>query len=159
MHYLDYTEYEYGGYVFPNVKRIGWLEEGYPFNKGSVDGGVLRILEHLLFNDCRFNARVNMLRGLRPCSICGPNEEFERRLSSGELWIPYGDDNYFSTPTLILHYITKHGYCPPTEFLNALGDIDLESDFNAESVQARFMQSITPTNEKIDLDGIEDILG
>lgn len=159
MHYRDYTEYEYGGYAFPNVKRIGWLENGHPFNKGIVDSHSLKILEHLLFVDSRFNAKVNMLRGLRPCSICGSQEEVERGLSSGELWIPYGADHFFSAPTLILHYIRKHKYCPPTEFLKALGDIDLDSDFHAESVQARFMQSIAPANEKIDLGGIEDILG
>ncbi len=54
-----------------------------------------------------------------------------------EICIPsLKDGEFYSFPTLLLHYITEHGYCPPQEFLDALEAFDLNTPYDIDAEQA-----------------------
>lgn len=73
---------------------------------------------------------MNALRGHHSCEFCGLGEVHARyegvqkSLGWAEIWIPRLDGNqnntFYAAPTLIVHYIANHDYCPPKEFLDAV---------------------------------------
>ena len=110
------------------VLNIGWLDPGVPFNKGAVDSGVME----KLFRLCE--KPVNRFRGYHscpyglldsppaPCSSpatvsLGP---WTLVLGDAEIRVPGQNGIIYAAPTLIFHYIQRHGYCPPAEFLEAV---------------------------------------
>ena len=44
----------------------------------------------------------------------------ELRVGNGEVHIAGQEGTVYAAPTMIVHYVQKHGYCPPTEFIDAL---------------------------------------
>lgn len=42
---------------------------------------------------------------------------------------------FYSFPTMLLHYITEHSYLPPKEFLNALDAFNLNVSFDIDKAQ------------------------
>lgn len=72
----------------------------------------------------------NAMRGYHYCDLCTTPPwarsrkeglecfEFTRR-GSAEIHVS-GPDGTFVAPTLIVHYVTEHGYCPPPEFVQAV---------------------------------------
>lgn len=41
-------------------------------------------------------------------------------LGHSELWVRCKDDVYFVSPTMIVHRVLEHGYCPPPAYVDAL---------------------------------------
>ena len=97
-------------------KCIGWLGAGDKYETGEVDGAALLRLELLS------ELKANRTRGLKACPVCGElfeKNRFGTMLGSSEIKVVAFDQAYTS-PSLIVHFIRDHNYCPPEEFLIAL---------------------------------------
>jgi hypothetical protein len=109
--------------VSANLLNVGWLSRWHSFHKETVDS---RLLEKLL-RLCR--KPVRLTRGFHHCGFCSVSansmismtfEGNEMQLGNGEIRVP-GNGVVYAAPTLICHYIEKHGYGPPQKFLDAVG--------------------------------------
>lgn len=111
-------------HVDPELELIavGWLSSG-PYSQGPVAPELVSHLFDLLdtvWDPVQF-------RGLHDCERCSRNvhgmRDAGRSVSVGQtnLFVPTLDsDGLFVAPSLILHYIVDHGYCPPETFQAAL---------------------------------------
>lgn len=138
MYYKDLSNYQYNlPFEIDHVKNIGWLEFNYPYIKGEVPNGFL----NKLFKIIKLK-EVNLMRGLHDCDICNSdgfkyiyhnNEEI--LLGHAEIWIPSINHNFiYASPTLIYHYIEKHNYLPPQDFIDSVMAFDLDSDWDGGKI-------------------------
>lgn len=118
----DGTDYDY----LPSQQRmlnVGWLGAGVEFPTGIVSPEVIHALLRLA------SAQENMMRGVHNCEFCseespiripapGPNGSVI--LGMGEIHVRASSGRIFSAPSLVIHYIVKHRYCPPLEFQEAV---------------------------------------
>jgi hypothetical protein len=110
---------------YVNTYSIGWLDGEHPYPKGSTD---LEFTERLLaFCD----RALYCTRGYHRCPFCLDDrrivvrqDEREIYVDNGELWIE-GATAVYVAPTMIYHYITKHGYRPPDAFVQAVNTASL----------------------------------
>lgn len=121
-YYPDLSPYSYseGG---ENALNVGWLGGGHAYDEGTVERTTLDTL--ILLAD----APENVMRGFHYCELCdaespirlaAPVERGYVALGSGEIHVRGADGTRFAAPTLVVHYITDHGYRPPTAFLAAV---------------------------------------
>ena len=99
----------------PNLVRdlkiiaIGWLDISEPFEKGEVSSSFLAKLR-LLWED----GPILSTLGFHECDFC----EGEKAKSSREkILIDKENKIEYIFPEMIFHYIEKHNYCPPEEFI------------------------------------------
>jgi hypothetical protein len=120
-HYDDLTEYVYGDCSQAGLVNVGWLDSKHPFNRGRVDMEIVIKIGELCKNP------VNRKRGYQKCEMCaeypirelaGPGGQ-SLTLGDGEIRVP-GQAKAYASPTLIYHYILRHSYRPPEEFLEAV---------------------------------------
>lgn len=126
MYQPDLSPYSYVD-ASSQVFAIGWLDRGHPFTRAAVPlMGLARDLEHALER-----GTVHQMRGYHYCPFCSdeaplaPGKRFP--LGSAEIWVPAADGRVYAAPDLVHHYVTKHAYAPPTEFIQALSALDFES--------------------------------
>jgi hypothetical protein len=113
----------------PHVRAvaIGWLDVAHRFTVGSVgDRFVAR-----LFEACRDHATART-RGWHRCSFCpsGPDAHAgpttvlcgveSLAVGDAEIRLVAHDGTWLVAPTLVLLYVTSHGYRPPPEFIEAV---------------------------------------
>jgi hypothetical protein len=96
----------------PNVRAVGWLgKRNSPFTVGDVDPRfVEKLLEHIQSAWQPFR-----LMGYHFCGFC---RDFEAK-GTRNVWIPTASLKYVA-PELIIHYIERHNYAPPQEFISAV---------------------------------------
>ena len=111
--------------------NIGWLDLNQSFNQGFVEPAIILRIGELCRNP------VNRTRGWHKCPKCQeyPIREVigadEKLLVLGDAEIHiFGKDKVYVCPTLTYHYILKHGYAPPEEFLDAVAS-RLQKSLNA----------------------------
>jgi hypothetical protein len=121
MFYRDLSPYEYMGAKEPNVYNIGWLDADEPFEHGIVPQEVLLNLLQLSVSP------VNETRGWHTCPFCHAAPPITIRSGTGtiqlgdaEVRVRGRDGRVYAAPNLLYHYIEKHGYRPPAEFVEAL---------------------------------------
>jgi hypothetical protein len=123
-YFRDLTPYSFltpPDQVTPDLLNVGWLSRRHSFRKGAVDQ---RQFEKML-QLCR--TRVNLTRGFHRCDFCEVFPMFmtvdgeKISLGNGEIRVPGANGKTYAAPTLICHYIADHKYCPPQEFLDAVG--------------------------------------
>ncbi|MFI5700629.1 hypothetical protein ACIA78_11345 [Streptomyces xanthochromogenes] len=102
--------------------NVGWLSSRHEYQKGLVADVVVDALKVLCAHP------ENQMRGYHRCDFCqalgpsvpggdrGPKELF---LGSAEVHVEGTDGIVYAAPTLVLHYIMEHQYCPPREFCEA----------------------------------------
>jgi hypothetical protein len=84
------------------------------------------------------NVHVNILRGVRPCPICGsdhfviPGRHEGLLVGMSELWIPKSTGEYLVAPSLILRFIAEHQYSPPQSFWDAVRQFDLNAPYSGQ---------------------------
>jgi hypothetical protein len=126
---------------FPGVRRVGWLDVSHTFATGRTSTTIIEKIREFMRGGPEVNVHVNQLRGVHPCYFCG--ERFEapddRKLliGSSEIWIPDEAGGYFAAPSMIIHYIAKHKYLLPEEFLRSVEIFDLRRPFNAQAEYLR----------------------
>ena len=152
--------------VYPSVKNIGWLDIDGEFEKGALSLELIQKLKELIFLDVKNQDDIKngvfeeekavivdqmLTRGSpHQCSFCNseaislsPGEveiysgDRAKALGLNEICIPSANGKVvYSCPTLICHYIEKHGYLPPEEFVEALKAFDLHKAYNSNENEA-----------------------
>lgn len=100
---------------------IGWLARKHPYNEGDVP---LAFMERLWIFCC--NSVFHTL-GYHKCPFCRGSSYGaiarrggkELRLGSGEIRV-IGKSAVYAAPDLVYHYVEKHYYRPPGEFVQAV---------------------------------------
>lgn len=135
MYSTDLAPYAYyTSRPFPKVMTVGWLDSAHSFSEGIASEALIEKLQAIMRGNADVSVHVNVIRGIHPCNICGEVRFEDRtlRVGSSEIWISDGAGGYFASPSMILHYITKHKYLPPRVFLNAIEAFDLAEPYNAQ---------------------------
>ncbi len=132
-YYADLTPCDYFGAALRGVRwssylrAIGWLERGQEFPKGRVPAPVFR----KLFAMAREPWEPVHCMGWHTCTLCWiprlrPRLVFLLTPPFGvvsvgitNLFVP-GQRFLYIAPSMVLHYISKHRYSPPTEFCEAV---------------------------------------
>jgi hypothetical protein len=120
-YYEDLTEYVYSKRSELGAVSVGWLDANHEFRKGQVAADVLLKIGEF------WKDPINRTRGYQHCVFCkdypvreliGASGE-PTHLGDAEICIRSAQKAYVC-PTLIFHYIVRHGYKPPDEFLDAV---------------------------------------
>jgi hypothetical protein len=109
---LDTTTPIMGG---SHVRAIGWLSAEHSYPKGPVPRAFLDRLRSFC---ARWGDSIDALNwgvagGWHTCELCN---EFR---ASGNFGVPAGAV-LFVAPQMVGHYVEKHGYLPPQEFIEAV---------------------------------------
>ena len=127
MFFKDLSLYSYFGFELDNVYCVGWLSRRHRYARGHVPDDVLQKLIALAWSHPQ-----QKTRGYHRCTLCPwpLGQLFIPKLTrntgllvlgSAEIWVPSVDGScFYSAPNLIIHYIKRHWYCPPREFVEAL---------------------------------------
>lgn len=104
---------------------VGWLDREHDYCRGAVEPSFVAKLFELLrepWQPCVF-------AGSHECQFCrfsgGPDRFRLRRqresvlVGCWNLFVP-GERCIFVAPSLMIHYIDSHGYCPPAAFQQAV---------------------------------------
>jgi hypothetical protein len=130
MNFEDLTYYDY--YLnrkLSNVKNVGWLSNS-PFKKGDVSLGFLKKLRTVVDSQ---KFRVNQIRGVHACNLCGERTFDSPFIGSCELWVPDGAQGLiYAAPSMIVHYVEVHGYKPPDEFIEAVMQTDSVREYEGQ---------------------------
>jgi hypothetical protein len=127
MYYLDLTSYR-GDYLgnYKDALNVGWLDNQLNYNKGDVSK---EFLDGLLFA-CKF-LYINKSRSAIPCLLCNSDDVIRiykgwRRiwLGTAEIKVTASNGKTYISPDLIFHYVEKHNYQPPQEFIDAICRIE-----------------------------------
>jgi YqeY-like protein len=107
-----------------DVRAIGWLESKYPFTRGSVPPEFLARLKQFEVHAGHSRKLLDLPPGLGDhiCDFCPSptgNVYDPETLGHGYIGIPSGNV-LFIAPQLLPHYIEKHEYAPPVEFVTAV---------------------------------------
>jgi len=127
MFFPDLTPYEYG-YELPrsNVLNVGWLARGHTFPVGPVPEAFVNELRRLV------KSPENLYRGYHTCEFCPEppiviDSEGRRvipppgeTMGNGEIRVAGSRGIVYVAPVLVLHYVEKHSYQPPIEFVRAV---------------------------------------
>lgn len=126
MYFTDLTPCSYVGSREPNGISVGWLDKAHSFPRGAVPTGFIERLAEI----CERPVVCNL--GYHACEFCNfePDPTFERlraagALSSTVIRIVGRDGRVYLSPEMICHYVTRHGYQPPEDFVRAVMDTDL----------------------------------
>lgn len=121
--YADLSIYEYSDSDAPMV-NIGWLGTGADFEHGEVDDAIIEKLIWLADDP------LNRMRGWHDCELCTEESPIEIHregarggailLGNGEIHVAGERGFVYVAPTLVIHYVLKHRYLPPSEFLEAV---------------------------------------
>lgn len=132
-YFEDLSEYTYSKGNTSGLVNIGWLDSNHTFNTGEVDVELALTIAELCRNP------VNRTRGYQHCWACTefPIQEPIGRggqiltLGDAEIHIA-GSNKVYVCPTLIYHYIARHKYKPPQEFLNSVRFVEQKSRLDRE---------------------------
>lgn len=115
-YFEDLTHYKYFPMYSWRYRNVGWLSEKHLFPTGLVSDSFIEKLEKL----CR--QPTNLCRGYHWCEFCENSENLyeEGGCGNGEIHVKGRDGKIYVAPVLILHYVKKHNYLPPSEFISAV---------------------------------------
>ena len=121
-YYADLSPYEFTFQDAPAL-NVGWLDTVHPFPTGDVAADVVdALIRHAA-------SPVNVTRGVHDCEFCDVESPLTVWTAGGSVRALLGFSEIqligtggirYAAPTLIVHYVTAHGYLPPIEFLDAL---------------------------------------
>ncbi|MBW6292603.1 hypothetical protein KZ863_26470, partial [Pseudomonas aeruginosa] len=120
-----------------SVRNIGWLGRGQQYSRGRVSSGLLDKLKLIIMSEGAVDFHVNRVMSAHECVVAGCRDLFVGDVGLGfsEIWIPGVEKGaYFASPSLILHYIEEHDYCPPQMYSEAVMAVDLEVGYKAQEV-------------------------
>lgn len=122
-YFPDLSQYNYHPFrsqSHPGLRNVGWLDASVSYSTGAVDEEVVKKLLQLCLKP------VNRTRGWQRCPYCDEHPAImviggrEIALGDAEIRVRGAGDVVYASPTLICHYIAKHHYRPPEEFLEAV---------------------------------------
>jgi len=109
----------------PQGMSVGWLDKAHDFPRGSVPAGFVERLSEI----CKRPAVRH--RGFHVCEFCDfepdPTLTLHRAAgacSSAVIRVVGHDGRVYHSPAMICHYVAKHGYQPPEDFIRAVMETD-----------------------------------
>ena len=109
MYFADLTPCSYAGLRESNGVSIGWLDKAHSFPRGAVPDGFIEGLAGIC------NRPAVQHRGFHVCEFCEAGAS-----SSGVIRVVGRDGKVYFSPAMICHYVAKHGYQPPEDFIKAV---------------------------------------
>lgn len=122
-YYRDLSLYRYlSSDDSPTTLNVGWLDKGHVYPQAEVHDD---FVERLWRFCCK---PVLSMRGLHECDFCPIADKYvveqydteERKLGSAQIRVFGQNDIIYAAPDMIYHYVVRHQYCPPTEFIQAV---------------------------------------
>jgi hypothetical protein len=94
---------------------VGWLHPDHLYSSGAVPPGFSERVKEFarLWFECVKVLNLGVAAGVHMCEFC------DEALGTGEIGVPAGD-RLFYAPQMIAHYVEKHRYAPPAEFVDAV---------------------------------------
>ena len=134
MYFADLTPYSYDKHPERVGLNVGWLDKAHGFSSGTVPTVLIEKLieiskkpfeKHRGFHICEFCDFGRM-----PDSPDKLNDWFLKlnaagALSSTIIRVVGRDGRVYFSPNMICHYVSKHYYKPPEEFIDAVMETDL----------------------------------
>ncbi len=147
-YYPDLSTYSYRPYK-DKALNVGWLSKSHPFASGDVSKEFIDRLA--MFCQCR----LYQTRGKHWCEWCfdTPRPDtgfFEVQHGNIKLFLGHAEirvfgenDQIYAAPTLIYHYVVKHHYCPPDDFVTAVltGPLPGTSAYEARAQTCNWYES------------------
>jgi hypothetical protein len=110
----------------PGAISVGWLDKAHDYTHGEVPDGFIKRLSEI----CKTPAVRH--RGFHGCEFC----RFDIRLHFEQAWtagalsstiikVQAQNGRIYQAPGMICHYITRHSYRPPEEFIAVVMGMDL----------------------------------
>jgi hypothetical protein len=98
-----------------HVRAIGWLHPDHSYTQGEVSPLFLARLKDFAARsgDSAEALYFGAFGGFHTCEFCGQAHGIRN------FGVPSGD-LLFVAPEMVVHYIEKHGYSPPAEFVHAV---------------------------------------
>lgn len=132
----------------PKIVRVGWIETGAPRCDSSVDATTLAMLRQItggLDHAARF--RGHELQSAMRCPLCSRHIQLtssdgaDVQLGTCEIWFPNVLDPTvtFVAPDFLTHFMTDHGYRPPSIALQSITGVELDSDFDATEISHQIL--------------------
>lgn len=106
--FKDYTK---------NYVCIGWLDSKNDFPKGDVPKEVIDKIKNM--------EPYIRTKGWHSCEFCTEADDKRNSRSSTEFKVE-GNGKTYCFPQMLVHYITKHNYKPPQEFIDAVLELDIK---------------------------------
>lgn len=149
MYFDDLTPYSYRSLPpTESVLTVGWIDKVHSYSTGTISSEFLQKLKSIILcqNDV-FDAHVNVIRGMHPCNLCDVNPELIGEsgryvpLGMSEIWIPYGDEKWFASPSMIYHYVETHQYLPPNSYVEAIYEVNVSEHYQAQEIYDKLARS------------------
>jgi hypothetical protein len=119
--YQDLSEYTYHrAHSRPGMRNVGWLGLGHEFNQAAPTEEIL----DRIWDFCKIS--VAQMRGIHQCEFCEDDSYYAERngesllLGSSEIRVFSSSGQIYAAPNLIYHYLKRHHYKPPDEFIDAI---------------------------------------
>jgi hypothetical protein len=111
MHIPDMQENDYA----PNHFAVGWLHPDHPFPTGEISSEFTLRLKQFAsaWGESIHALNWGAAGGVHICEFCG------KAIAAGTFGVPAGD-KIFHAPEMIAHYVERHSYVPPPEFIAAV---------------------------------------
>lgn len=137
--------------LLQKLKEITFLDlkNNYDEKNGNFDKNNAIILHQMHIrgspHPCSFCESTDNIISLAPSQLTLYTGGEKMILGTNEICIPALKPGYFYVfPTMLYHYIDKHHYCPPAEFLNALAAFDMTKPYDIEKEQANLECKLVP---------------
>jgi hypothetical protein len=132
MYFSDLSPYPYSK---RSSLSVGWLDSSHDYEQGEVPKDFLERLSVFCDNP------VFVTMGVHECDFCqgaggsGGGLEY----GSGEIWVFGPGSAHYVAPDMIQHYVVRHHYRPPEEFIQAVLACPLPdtSEYKSLVIQAR----------------------
>jgi len=134
------------GAAGPHVRAIGWLDLDHPFPVGEPRKQFLGRLQQ--FVEASRASHVSQMFGL---FLGGHECEFCDEAGAGGMLncgVPDGDV-IFVAPELVVHYLSRHHYLPPEEFVTAVMRCPMPGTIAYQMALLRFRERLEPSEEDV----------
>ena len=112
MHLEDLAPYKFPIGTPNDAVSVGWLENGHAFDVGTTPRKFRSKLRELA-RDIK-----NPMWGFHECDLC--DGRGGKSKGNGEIHVLGSDGILYVAPELVLHYVSRHKYLPPQEFIDAV---------------------------------------
>ncbi len=133
-----------------NVLSVGWLGISMDYKYGQIGEPFLNKLRAIYFEEID-GCKCLLSGGSYECPFGCDDErlvEADGRwrgpFGIKEIWIPSNSYILYCAPGLLIHYIQRHGYCPPDCFVDAVMALDERTNFDIGIAR---MQSLAIANK------------
>ena len=123
-YYPDLSQYSYHSQdIDSSTLNVGWLNKAHDFRTGEVSALFVTQLRKFCCTP------VLQMRGFHACELCTTSslneqqitcDNEKRWLGSAEIRVFSREGVVYAVPDLIYHYVVKHAYHPPEQFIQAV---------------------------------------